>query len=405
MLPTRIIISAIALLLCLSANAFQQPDSEKLAVSVNKFILFPDSSYYNHSNIAIAEGETFELLEETALFHEDDSQTQKYKWFKIKLKTGQIGWVFGNNIAVFDRDAMEKLELKDQKGKLSYNYYNSKVWAASIFGYDAQTSVKTPYLEKYLVFTNSARQSRYIQIGREQVEGKSWVGDVQLIDLNQDSYHEIVVQLNSKGAMNETVNQYLEIFTMKHDAVINIFSEKINLGRASQNIAPINRKFLELEDGSIRVAFLDYFDCSDSFGGSCMEYVTYTYAWDKSTNRFETLYEPSRTKPVLKPKADNLHLYPGPGLFQTIGTVDTRERLKVIGQEEKILRYGDQMTKKVYFLVETFDGKRGYIESKDVDFVENDYSKSLNKYYHQPAVNVAKFDADIMAVEYNLRQL
>ena len=401
MLITRIITVLGGILLTITASAFQQPDLEKMAVSVNKFILFPDSSFYNHSNIAIAEGETFELIDETKLFHDDDSQTQKYKWYQIKLNSGIKGWVFGNNIAVFESETMRQLNLKETQAKLSYNYYNSKIWTASILGYEAKSS-KIPYTEKYLVFTNASKQSRYIQIGREQVEGRSWVADVQLVDLNDDAYQEVVVQLNSKGAMTETVNQYLEIFTMKYDNMQNIFSEKINLGRASQNIAPINRKFLEVEEGSIRVAYLDYFDCSDSFGGSCMEYVTYTYAWDKSANRFETLYEPSRTKPVLKPKNDNLHLYPGPGLYQTVGTVDTRERLKVIGQEEKYLKRGDQVTKKIYFLVETFDGKRGYIESKDVDFVENDYSKSLNSYYNQPAVNVSKFGTDVLAVEYNL---
>ena len=402
MLPKRIIISSAFLFLMLSASAFQVSNMEKMAVSISKFILFPDSSFYKQSNIAIVEGETFELLDETKLYHEDDSQTQKYKWYNIKLRSGKTGWAFGNNIAVFDKVNTDKLVDPNQIAKLSYNYYNSKVWAATSLGYDAVSSVQTPYVEKYLVFTNAANTSRFVQIGRERVEGKSWVHNIQLVDLNNDSYQEVIVQLDSKGSMSETVNQYLEIFTMKRDAMKNIFSEKINLGRASQNIAPINRKFLEIEDGSIRVAYIDYFDCSDSYGGSCMEYVTYSYVWNKGTEKFETLYEPSRTQPILRPKSDNLDLFPGPGLNQTIAKVDTRETLKVIAQEEKYLKYGGGVVKKkIYFLVETFDGKKGYIESKDVQFVENDYSKSLNSYYHQPAVNISKFGIDVIAVQYS----
>ena len=402
MLPRKIIISIGFLFLVLSANAFESANMEKMAVSISKFILFPDSTFYKQSNIAIVEGETFELIDETKLYHEDDSQTQKYKWYKVKLRSGKVGWAFGNNIAIFDKTNTDKLVDPARKAKLSYSYYNSTVWAASSLGYDAVSSAQTPFLEKYLVFTNAAKTSRFVQIGRERVEGKSWVDNIQLVDLNNDSYEEIVVQLESKGAMSETVNQYLEIFTMKHDMMKNIFSEKINLGRASQNVAPINRKFLEIEDGSIRVAYIDYFDCSDSYGGSCMEYVTYSYVWNKSTDKFESLYEPSRTQPVLRPISDNLDLFPGPGLNQTIAKIDTRETLKVIAQNEKYLKYGGGVVKKkIYFLVETFDGKRGYIESKDVKFVENDYSKSLNSYYHQPAVNVSRFGQGVIAVQVN----
>ncbi len=406
MLPKRLILLIGGLMLFLSSSAFQQLGLENMAVSVNKFILFPDSSFYNHSNIAIAEGETFELIDETHLFHEDDSQTQKFKWYEIKLKTGKTGWVFGNNIAVYDAKATDLTDkLANKEAKLSSGFYNSKIWTASITGYDAVAANTNPYIEKYLVFTNGSQQSRYIQVGREQVEGKSWVEDVQLVDLNSDTYQEVIIQLNSQGGMSTTVNQYLEIFTLKQDDMRSIFSEKINLGKQAKNISPINRKFFDVEDGSIRVSYIDYFDCKDSYGGSCMEYVTYTYAWDQGTSRFETLYEPSRTSPIVKPLGNNLDLFPGPGLNQTIGKVGTRETLKVLGQEEKYVKVGDQVTKKIYFLVKTFDDKKGFIESTNVKFVENDYSKALNMYYHQPAVNTAQFDANIMAVQYNVNKL
>jgi len=402
MLPTRVLMTLGGLLLYFSTSAFQMLDLEKMAVSVNKFTLFPDSTFYNHSNIAIAEGETFELVGETKLFHEDDSQTQKFKWYEIKLKSGKQGWVFGNNIAVYDSKSTDlKEKLVNSNAKLSAAFYNSKIWTGSITGFDATTDQANAYIEKYLVFTNAVNESRYIQVGREQVEGKSWVEDVQLVDLNSDTYQEVIIQLNSQGGMSTTVNQYLEIFTMKNDDMRNIFSEKINLGKQAKNISPINRKFFDVEDGSIRVAYIDYFECKESYGGSCMEYVTYTYVWDASTDSFETLYPPSRTNPVLKPKSNNLDLFPGPGLNQTIGRVGTRETLKLIGQEDKYVKVGDTVTKKIYFLVKTFDGKKGYIESTNVEFIENDYSKALNMYYQQPAVNVASFGKDIMAVKYN----
>jgi len=386
-------------ILSFAANAFQNFNMENYAVSVNKFILFPDSSFYDQSNIAISEGETFQVIGETVLYHEDDSQTQKFKWYNVQLRTGQKGWVLGNNIAVFEDITFEDSLLDGSKAKLSFNYYGATVWQAAIIGFDANSATKKPYVERYLVFTNASRQSRYVQIGREQVEGKSWVSNVQMADLTNDGYDEIVIQLNSQGTMSETINQYLEIFTMRNDAFRSIYSEKINLGKSSKNIAPINQKFFDVEDGSIRVAYIDYFDCSDSYGGSCMEYVTYTYAWDKGTNKFETLYEPSRTSPILKPKYDNLNLFPGPGLYQTVGKVGTRETLKVIGQEVKFYRLGNDVTKKVFFLVKTFDGKKGYIESTNVEFIENDYNKALNSYYQRPSLNINHYDKDIMAVQ------
>jgi len=379
---------------------FQSSAFQTSGVSINKFILFPDSSFFKQSNIAIAEGETFEVLNETKMYHEDDSQLQKFKWYHIKLRSGQTGWAFGNNVAIYDQklNMQEKIHEPDQ-AKLSINFYNAKIWQASLQGFDANTSAKKPYLEKYLVFSNTSGKSRFIQIGREVIEGTSWAENVQFSDLNSDGFEEIVVELKSRGTMSETTNHYLEIFSMKHDAIQSIYSEKINLGRKSRNISPVNQKFFDVEEGNIRVAYLDYFDCSDSFGGTCMEYVTYSYAWDKSTNTFATLYEPSRTSPLVKPRSDKLNLLAAPGLYQTMGTVGTRETLKVIGQEEKIYKLGTSVEKKIFFLVQTAYGKKGYIESHHVQFIENDYSKALNSYYQHPRMNADKFEKDILAIQ------
>lgn len=396
----RIITILACLLASLPAIAFQAPGFENTAVAVNKFILFPDSSFYKQSNIAIAEGETFQVINETKLLHEDDAQLQEFKWYQVKLKSGKIGWAFGNNIAVFDSQMNKEEKISSEtEAKLSYNFHNAKLWQASIRGRGAKSATKKEYIEKYLVFTNGLKQSRFIQIGREQVEGKSWAENVQVADLNSDGFEEVIIELKSQGTMSETINQYLEIFTMKHDAIQSIYSEKINLGRKSKNIAPINQKFFDVEEGSIRVAYIDYFDCSDSFGGSCMEYVTYSYAWDKSKNSFEILYEPSRTSPIVKPKSNNLYLYPGPGLYQKVGTVSSREILKVLGQEVKHYKVGTSVEKKIFFYVENAWGKKGYIESNNVEFIENDYSDALNSYYQHPSMNTDSFGKDILAIQ------
>ena len=396
----RIIIILGCLLASLTAIAFQSPSFENTAVAVNKFILFPDSTFYKQSNITIAEGETFEVINETKLLHEDDAQLQEFKWYQVKLKSGKTGWAFGNNIAIFDTQMNNEEKISTEtEAKLSYNFHNAKLWKASIRGRDSKSATKKGYVEKYLVFTNGFKQSRFIQIGREQVEGKSWAENVQMADLNSDGFEEVIIELKSQGTMSESINQYLEIFTMKHDAMQSIYSEKINLGRRSKNISPVNQKFFDVEEGSIRVAYIDYFDCSDSFGGSCMEYVTYSYAWDKSKQAFETLYEPSRTSPVVKPKSNNLYLYPGPGLYQKVGTVGTRETLKVLGQEVKHYKVGSLVEKKIFFYVETAWGKKGFIESHNVEFIENDYSDALNSYYQHPSMNTDRFGKDILAVQ------
>lgn len=384
----------------LTLSAFQVSTFENTAVAVNKFTLFPDSTFYEQSNIVIAEGETFDVINETKLLHEDDAQLQKYKWYQVRLKSETVGWAFGNNIAIFDKQMNNENALsKETEANLSANFHKAKLWQASIRGRDSKSATKKEYIEKYLVFTNGFKQSRYIQIGREQVEGKSWAENVQMADLNSDGFEEVIIELKSQGAMSETVNQYLEIFTMKHDAIQSIYSEKINLGRRSKNISPINQKFFDVEEGSIRVAYIDYFDCSDSFGGSCMEYVTYSYAWDQSKQAFETLYEPSRTSPVVKPKSNNLYLFPGPGLYQKVGSVGTRETLKVLGQEVKHYKVGSTVEKKIFFYVETAWGKKGFIESSNVEFIENDYSKALNSYYQHPSMNTEKYGKDILAVQ------
>lgn len=388
------------LFVSLTLSAFQVSTFENTAVAVNKFTLFPDSTFYEQSNIVIAEGETFDVINETKLLHEDDAQLQKYKWYQVRLKSETVGWAFGNNIAIFDKQMNNENALsKETEANLSANFHKAKLWQASIRGRDSKSATKKEYIEKYLVFTNGFKQSRYIQIGREQVEGKSWAENVQMADLNSDGFEEVIIELKSQGAMSETVNQYLEIFTMKHDAIQSIYSEKINLGRRSKNISPINQKFFDVEEGSIRVAYIDYFDCSDSFGGSCMEYVTYSYAWDQSKQAFETLYEPSRTSPVVKPKSNNLYLFPGPGLYQKVGSVGTRETLKVLGQEVKHYKVGSTVEKKIFFYVETAWGKKGFIESSNVEFIENDYSKALNSYYQHPSMNTEKYGKDILAVQ------
>ena len=63
-------------------------------------ILYPDSTFFAHSNIFYEEGTLFEVLKETRFEHEDEAQNQKFKWYQVKAPDDKIGWVYGDGLAV-----------------------------------------------------------------------------------------------------------------------------------------------------------------------------------------------------------------------------------------------------------------------------------------------------------------
>jgi len=105
-----------------SSKASDLVFKSRVATALNSVTLYPDSSYFEHSDIRFSEGDLFEVLGETTLLHLDDAQNQKFKWYKVRSLSGQEGWIFGDGIGVMMTN--ENIDSKLQsfhKKKISLN--------------------------------------------------------------------------------------------------------------------------------------------------------------------------------------------------------------------------------------------------------------------------------------------
>jgi hypothetical protein len=109
------------------------------ATALNKVVLYPDSSFFQHSSTVYEEGELFEVLGETRYEHEDASQNQKFKWYYVRTPDNKEGWVFGDGVAVMQPIDEIKAPLKIyQQKEIDYAGKGEKIiaWIASIEGKD-----------------------------------------------------------------------------------------------------------------------------------------------------------------------------------------------------------------------------------------------------------------------------
>lgn len=377
----------------------------RVGTALNGVTMYPDSSYFNQPLQRFAEGTLFKIVEETALEHLDDSQNQKFKWFKVKSQTGKTGWIYGDGLAVVMPPDKISSKLKDfhkQKISLDNGFENSVLWIAFIEGRDNlhdNDFLNPTYHEYYVVLTNEHGKSAHINYESQSAMGRKEVKRFEVLDLTNDGIVEFLLQSKSYSSSSDLENRVLEIFSLQSGTLLKVLNERMTLTYDDDLISPAMFKSIEVSEQSIRVEYVDFlkckrfslpfdFDKKSQTQERCLEFVTYTYAWDTRKKRFVQFYK--KNKSPLKGIVRRSKIFL---MSETSFLSDKIEELKpnqpfiVIKHFEKI--YKSNGVKKIapYLYVQSSTGKRGYIRGKSVQFLNTEHAKILKDYYNKPPLS------------------
>lgn len=379
--------------------------NSKSATTLNPVTLYTDSTFSKPSKLHFKSGYLFEILGETKEEHEDDAQNQKFKWYKVKSQDGQSGWIFGDALATILPDSEVTATLKGfHKKNYVFNngFENAVTWVATIEGRDnfhKKNYLNPPYKEMYLVITNDRGRSVHINIGGVNARGKFDLKQAKLHDTTGDHIPEFLVQTNSYGVGSEVENRNFEIYSFQAGTLSKIFEERMTLNYSDDVPSPALFKHIEVSEKSVRIAYVDYLDCSNSnlpFEKDiihkklerCMEYVTYTYLWDERLSQYKKLYDESRTsvKGGVRFSAQ-LRSKPSLKAGKQIKFVQITDRLDVIKHYEVLVPKGNRKENISYLYVRLESGEYGYISANKMGFVDLEHSDLLVDYYRNPPVN------------------
>ena len=297
MLSLRIKSALFALILCFPLILMGQDKehNDKIgphsAVALNKFTLYEKADFTAHSNIVVKENTLLEIIWTSPELDYDTYQNQKFKWYKVNTFDGKQGYVFGDNIAVYEMDAhadQRISELHNSNRSFAPNYKNADIWLASLKGIDAEDHGSADYLETYLVITNNFGHSSFIRIGNKRAEGEIKADYIEFRDITTDGYEEIILQTSAVTLEKQFPTKYLEIFSFQSRNLESVLHERMNVETYPSKTAPALEKHFEIEDNFLRVSYIDYVDCqkyccaqdlknTESNVFACMEHVTYSY--------------------------------------------------------------------------------------------------------------------------------
>ncbi len=384
----------------------------RVATALNTVTLYPDSSYFDHSDIRFSEGDLFEVLDETTLQHLDDAQNQKFKWYKVRSLSGQEGWIFGDGIAVVMKNTNIDSKLKSfHKKKISLNngFEKSVTWIAAIEGRDNihdNDLLNSTYHEYYIVMTNEHGKSVHMNYESQSAMGHEVLNLFQMKDVTNDGVEDFLMETKSYSSSSDLENRTLEIFSLQSGNLKKVLEERMTLTYDDDLFSPAMFKSVEVSSTSIRVEFVDYmackkfslpyqFDKSSATQERCMEFVTYTFAWDNRKKQFVQFYKENRNTlkgVVTKPK---IFLKSEPSfLSEKIEMLEPNVPFVIIKHFEKVFIQNGKKKISPYLYVQSVNGNRGYIRGKVVHFLNTDHAKILHDYYQKPPLSKTKLKTD-----------
>lgn len=398
--------------LCLSLWLQGQTLPLRPGTALNKVILYPDSSFFAHSNSFYEEGTLFEVLKETRFEHEDEAQNQKFKWYQVKAPDDKIGWIYGDGLAVIIPTADIPATLSDfhlRKFNFSQDLEATTVWVASIEGKDnfhEDDYLNPLYKEYYLVLTSHLGKSYHIQFAGESTMGQSELRAFVLQDLTADNTPELLFLKSNIDTDSRLENRIVEIFSFQAGSITKVFEEQMDLTYAPRERSPALFKFIEIDEKTIRVAYVDYLACADyslmltpkaldKANEKCLEYVTYSFVWQEATQTYQPLYEESRTVIEGKLIREKGFLRSEPTyLSEVVEKLAPQSTLKVVQHFEKIIT--QRGIKKIvpYLYVQSSNGNYGYIHAKDVQLQVGEHAPILNNFYKNPPLSKQNWDLD-----------
>lgn len=374
----------------------------RAAVTISPVRLFADSTYTQQTETTFTEGELFEVIGESTNEHLDNTQNQTFKWYKVKTSSGITGWIFGDNLAVVLPEYLVDAPLRPYYKKSAHfdnGFEKATVWVAGTDGHDVkdpkQPELFPTYKEFYLVVTNEHSKSVVLNYGDESEMAKKDLQSIYFQDLTENKIDEIVMETTSLSSGSSVDERTLEIYSFKSGALEKIFEERLTLLWEKDMPSPALSKFVEIEGSTIRVAYTDYVECDKYTLGlptdmrsptqeRCLEYVTYSYVWDKNARQFRALYKPTRrTVQAVVNQAFTLKSAPTFASPDII-LIQPDDRLQVIKHYENLKLINGKKTIESWFYVKHPAGVLGYVPASLLRFKNAEHAKILESYYLNP---------------------
>jgi hypothetical protein len=376
--------------------------NRRAAVTVSPVRLFADSSYSKQTETTFTEGELFEVIGESSLEHLDNTQNQTFKWYKIKAASGTTGWIFGDNLAVvlpdYSIDALLRPFFK-KNARFDNGFEKATVWVAGTNGHDVkdprQPQLFPAYKEFYLVVTNERGKCVVLNYANASETAKKDLQSIYIQDLTENKVDEIIIETTSLPEGRSVEERILEVYSFKAGALVKIFEERLNLVWEADVPSPAFSKFVEIEGSTIRIAYLDFVECDKYSLGlptdvrsrtqeRCLEYVTYSFVWDKTTRQFKSFYKPSRrTVQAVVNQSFALKITPSfsSGYAQLVLPND---RLQIIKHYETVVVENGKKTMQTWFYVKHPAGIQGYIPANLLTFKNTEHATLLKSFYQNP---------------------
>lgn len=401
----RILWIFVFILFTYSSKASDWVLKHRVATALNTVTLYPDSSFFKHSDLRFSEGDLFKVIGETTLKHLDDAQNQKFKWYKVQSLSGQEGWIFGDGIAVMmSHEDIDSQLQPFHKKKISLNngFDKSVMWMAAIQGRDNihdNDLLNSTYHEYYIVVTGKYGKSVHMNYESQSAMGRKTLNVFQMKDVTNDNVEDFLMETKSYSSSSDLENRTLEIFSLQSGYLKKVLEERMTLTYDDDLFSPAMFKSVEVSSSSIRVEFVDYvpcqkfslpyeFDKNSETQERCVEFVTYTFAWDNRKKQFVQFYQENRNTLkgiVVQPK---IFLKSEPSfLSKKIENLSINSPFIVIKHFEKVFMQNGQKKISPYLYVQTENGNRGYIRGKVVKFLNTDHAEILQNYYLRPPLS------------------
>ncbi len=393
---------------------------KRAAVSVSNLRFYSDSSFTKSTEVTFTEGELFEIIGQTVKEHYDNTQTQTFKWYKARSLNGQTGWIFGDNLAVvipnYHVDTLLKPFFK-KEAHFDNGFENSVIWAATVEGHDEHVkdkSASTIYQEIYLIVTNDKGRSITLNYAHENESGKKNLEKLYIQDVTDNKIDEIILETSIMTKDKNLPERYLEIYSFTSNTLEKIFEERLMLAWENDVPTPAFSKFVEIEGNDIRIAYVDYISCekailtppynvkSPTNQERCLEYVTYSFIWDKAKRSFVPFYKESRT-PIYANTEGLTIIRKTPSLApsEKLATIAANERLLVIKHFD--LFKVEKGVKKVenWLYVKHASGTLGYVKADEISFKNIEHAAVLHEYYTKTPIlkQLWKSKAEFLSVK------
>ncbi len=401
-------------------NALDIIQSKRAAISVSAIRMYSDSMYTAQTEKKFNEGDLFEIIGETTNEQSDNTQNQTFKWYRVRTMTGEVGWVFGDNLATILPEYLTDSPLRSfYKRAVHFDngFENAIIWVASTDGHDdkfkTQSLLNPAYKEFYLVITNSQGKSVSINYANISETGKRDVVSFFLKDVTDNGISELIFETKNFSSGSNTLQRQIEIYSFKPGGLMKIFEERTDLQNGNKENSPAISKFIDIDSSSIRISYVDFVNCSNYTASNfktdiktktqeqCMEYVTCTLQWNKRSRTFTKLYPLSRA-PIPAQVKTGTYLI---GIDELTQTSDEKKltqhsNLYLLPQKNIFIIkvFNDFIVKKngekqlqCYFYVNIGNKQYGYVFSNDITITDVEHATLLNNYFSNPPLNISDF--------------